>query len=151
QQARLAQQQATARKALYQTATTSVTYELPVQEKVKVAQAFLGVKYDNKGHVKKYSADELKKKQDPDMPGYTGAFTDLLPNQRVKAYLAPPQKSAASPAAPTDQRPAPKGQGAETAPADVPPLEERPAVRMILILRAAPAPDAKADGVPKQP
>jgi hypothetical protein len=151
QAAQLAQQLAKARKALYETVTTSVTYELPVQEKVRVATAQPPVRYDAQGKAIRPTRAELQKARDPSLPGYKAAFTDLRPDQVVHVYLARPKKSAAAGAASTGQAPAAKGQGGDAAPEEVPPLEERPAVRGILIVREAPEPEKRQGDAPKQP
>jgi hypothetical protein len=146
---RLMMQQASAQgKALdprnspFRTVTYSVTFELPIRDKVKVARVKLPVEYDDKGNVIEYTKEELKKKKDPDMPGYKATMDDVEPGQLIKVYLAKP-KSAEKKKDKAKDNTADKD--AEKTKDETPPEEYRPEVRMILILT-----DADPSTLPQQ-
>jgi hypothetical protein len=94
----IAQQQANAaldpRKSPYKVVTSSVTFQLPIKENVKVARAKMELEYDDKGQIVEYTKEELQKKRDKDMPGYTAKFEDLQPGQLLKVYLHLKSKTA---------------------------------------------------------
>jgi hypothetical protein len=143
--ARLEQQANTARdprQSPLKTVTNSVTFELPVRADVKIARAYVAVEYDDKGEVKQYTAEELKKKRDPHMPGYTAQLDDLQPGQMVKVYLSRPKsadkknpkaKDQGKPEAGAKEKAGGAGDQGPAA-AEPPPEESRPEVRMVLIL-----------------
>jgi hypothetical protein len=74
----------------------SVEFELPIVPDVRVARATLPVEYDDKGNVVEYTKDELKKRKDPKMPGFTAKFEDLQVGQIIKVYLRKPKKTKAT-------------------------------------------------------
>jgi hypothetical protein len=71
----------------YKAVTKSVEFQLPIVANVKVAKAKLDVEYDDKGKIKEPTAEELKKKKSPDMPGYKATFEDVQPGELVTVYL----------------------------------------------------------------
>jgi hypothetical protein len=66
---------------------TAVTLELPIADDVKVARVTLPIEYDDKGNVIEYKPEDLKKKKDPNMPGFTTSFEDVKVGQIVNVYL----------------------------------------------------------------
>jgi hypothetical protein len=164
QQANAAQKAMDPRNSPFRTVTFSVTFDLPIREKVKVARAKLDVEYDDKGNVIEYTKEELKKRKDPDMPGYKATFDDLQPGQLIKVYLAKPKSAEKKKEKAKDDAKA--GEAADKAKAadllkpdvkdpaakdkekskdETPPEEYRPEVRMILILT-----DADPSTLPQQ-
>src|SRR6266542_2914397 len=75
----------------YKTVTHAKDYELDIDVDVKVARQNLPVEYDDKGNIKEYTKEELKKMRDKDLPGYTAKFEDVQPGQTVKLYVAAPK------------------------------------------------------------
>jgi hypothetical protein len=153
----------------YRTVTTSVTFELPIQQKVKVARVKLPVEYDDKGNVVEYTKEDLKKKKDPSMPGYTAKMEDVEPGQLLRVYLARPKPAAKKKDDPKadaadKEKAADAGKAElkaevakdkaaakdvakdkEKAKDETPPEAYRPEVRMILILT-----DADPNSIPRE-
>jgi len=71
----------------YKTVTTAKEFEFDVASDLRVARANLPPEYDDKGNIVTYTKEELKKKQDSVLPGYTAKVDDLTPGQTVKLYL----------------------------------------------------------------
>jgi hypothetical protein len=88
EQARLASRQANA------TTTVHKDFELESTPDAKVRRQDPPVQYDEKGNVKKYTAEELKELKGPDtkLPGYTADWTDLKDGQTIKITLSVPKK-----------------------------------------------------------
>jgi len=78
-------------KAQYRTVTHAKEFEFDVLPEVKVARSKPPAEYDDKGNIKEYTKEELKKMRDPDMPGYTSRIDDLQAGQPVKLYLGKPK------------------------------------------------------------
>src|SRR5262249_10568647 len=78
-------------QSLFKTVTHAKEIEFDVLAEVKVARAKLEVEYDDKGNVKEYTPEELKKKRDAELPGYTAKVEDLQFGQTVKLYLTKPK------------------------------------------------------------
>ena len=83
-------------QASRQTPTTTVhkDFDLESTTDAKVRRQNPPVQYDEKGNVKKYTAEELKELKGPDtkLPGYTADWTDLKDGQIVKITLSLPKK-----------------------------------------------------------
>jgi hypothetical protein len=141
----------TARHTPYKVVTATAEFALPILENLKVARTQLEIEYDAKGNVIQYKPDELKKKQDPDMPGYRAKLEDVLPGQLVKLYLGKSKAALAKEKAREDARVKAKQDAKEKAakakdqedavdkaapkPVEiVDPEENRPQVRMLLIM-----------------
>jgi hypothetical protein len=78
----------------FKTVTHTKDFEFDIEPEVKVTRLTLPLEYDDKGKVKEYTKEELKKMKDKDYPGYTAKFEDVQPGQTVKFYLkAPPKPS----------------------------------------------------------
>jgi hypothetical protein len=134
--ARLQAQQANAafdpRNSPFRTVTASVTFQLPIVENLKVARSQPEVEYDDKGQVIEYTAEELKKRRDPDMPGYSAKVDDLRAGQLVTVYLGKHKPAA------RDKEKNIDGPKDKEKPKDIAAAEEsRPEIRMILILTEA--------------
>jgi hypothetical protein len=115
--------------------TARKDFNLQAIEEVKVRLMQLPVEYDDKGHVKKYTAKEKKELRGKDLtlPGYTGSWDQVSAGQTVKVYLLPKKKKPA----------ADKGKGEDKEVFDL--LEEnRPLVKMIVILAEPEADAAKS-------
>jgi hypothetical protein len=138
-QARLQAQQASAafdpRNSPFRTVTASVSFKLPTVENPKVARANLETEYDDKGQVIDYTKEELKKKRDPDMPGYTAKIEDLQAGQLVTVYLGKAKKPAKAKDKEAGDKPEVKDKEKAKEAAD--PEDNRPEVRMILIVAEA--------------
>jgi hypothetical protein len=78
-------------KAQYKTVAHAKEFDFDVSAEVKVARAKPPMEYDDKGNIKEYTKEELKKMRDPDMPGYTARIDDLQAGQTVKLYLGKPK------------------------------------------------------------
>jgi len=65
--------------------------EFDVSPEVKVARAKPPMEYDDKGNVKEWTNEELKKMRDKELPGYTAKVEDLVLGQTVKLYLGKPK------------------------------------------------------------
>jgi hypothetical protein len=76
-----------AQNSPYKVVTATAEFALPIMDDIKVARTTLEIEYDDKGKVIQYTAEELKKKKHPNMPGYTAKREDALPGQLVKVYL----------------------------------------------------------------
>jgi hypothetical protein len=68
----------------FKTVTSSVEFQLRVADDVRVARLTLPIEYDDKGNVVEYTPEQLKKKRDPKMAGYTAKFEDLQAGQLVR-------------------------------------------------------------------
>jgi hypothetical protein len=90
------QQLAATAKSQFKTVNHTKDYELDIVPEPKVSRLTLPMEYDDKGNVKEYTKEELKKMRDKELPGYTAKFEDVQVGQTVKVYLikpAPPKKS----------------------------------------------------------
>lgn len=145
-------------KDAFKVVTTAKQYEFEAVGEVHVARFKLATEYDDKGNIKQYTADELKKLKDTLLPGYKAKFEDLEPGQLVKLYLVRPKPAAKD----KDTKPAAKeerkDEKGETKPGDTVPNvaitpgpDNRPQVRMILI-ESDPDPSflPKTKGEPKK-
>jgi hypothetical protein len=79
-------------------------FDFDVAPDVKVARAKPPMEYDEKGNLKEYTKEELKKMRDPDMPGYTAKVEDLQLGQQVKLYLGKPKAKKKSSKSSTDDK-----------------------------------------------
>jgi hypothetical protein len=149
-----AQQLGFSQLAQYKTVGHYKEFDFDVAPDVKVARVKPPMEYDDKGNLKEYTKEELKKMRDPDMPGYTARIEDLQLGQQVKLYLGKPKASKKSSKSGTDDKKtdaetkkagteikglgddpkAPAAKGSDKAKDDEP---ERAYVRMILILKDA--------------
>jgi hypothetical protein len=77
----------------YKTIPHYKEFDFDVAPDLKVARAKLPMEYDDKGNIKEYTKEELKKMRDPNMPGYTAKIEDLQAGQQVKLYLGKPKKT----------------------------------------------------------
>jgi hypothetical protein len=85
-------------QAKYKTVAHAKEFDFDVSAEVKVARSKPPMEYDDKGNIKEYTKEELKKMRDPDMPGYTARIDDLQAGQTVKLYLGKPKaKKSSSP------------------------------------------------------
>jgi hypothetical protein len=85
-------------QAQYKTVAHQKELDFDVSAEVKVARSKPPEEYDDKGNIKEYTKEELKKMRDPDMPGYTAKIDDLQAGQTVKLYLGKPRaKKSSSP------------------------------------------------------
>jgi hypothetical protein len=76
----------------YKTVPHYKEFDFDVAPNLKVVRKDLPLEYDDKGNVKKYTKEELKKLRDPDMPEYfTAKIEDLQAGQKVKLYLGKPK------------------------------------------------------------
>jgi hypothetical protein len=75
------------RNGPYKVVNASVQFQLPIMDNVKVAQVHLETQYDDKGNVVQPSPEELKKRKDPNMPGYTAKMEDVATDDLIKVYL----------------------------------------------------------------
>lgn len=91
----------------FKTVAHAKEVEFDLTPVLKVARAKPPMEYDDKGDVKEYTKEELKKMRDPDMPGYTAKVDDLQAGQTVKLYLGRP-KAKKKDAAPTKEGDEPK-------------------------------------------
>jgi hypothetical protein len=90
QQMLQAQQQMAQHQAqMYQPESITRDVELQTIEDVKVRMLTPPPQFDDKGHVKKYTAKELKELRGPDpkLPGYQAEFGDLHEGQIVQVHL----------------------------------------------------------------
>ena len=76
-----------AQQPQYKAVTHTKDFDFEVAPEPKVARATPPMEYDDKGDIKKYTKEELKKMRDPNMPGYTAKVEDLQAGQVVKLYL----------------------------------------------------------------
>jgi hypothetical protein len=113
-------------------------FELLPTEKFEVRWQKPKTVFDDKGNVKEYTKEELKKLKgdDPNKVGYDGAVEDLTAGQYVKVFLVPDKKK---PAPKDSSKDVSKGE-TEATPPD--PFEGRPRVSMVLILADAGLPSA---------
>lgn len=75
----------------YKAVTHTKEFDFEVAPEPKVARAKPPMEYDDKGNIKEYTKEELKKMRDPDMPGYTAKVEDLQAGQTVMLYLGKPK------------------------------------------------------------
>jgi hypothetical protein len=128
---RIQREQLNSAKGLFKLVTIRKNFDLEATSDVKVRFRSPPVEYDDKGHLKEYTAKELKalKGKDPKLPGYQGTWDQLTEGQTVKLYFK--------------ARPKKKDKKAK----DQDPLEslgeDRPLVRMILVLKEATSDDVK--------
>jgi hypothetical protein len=96
-QRRIAQAQANAIKIVQRTANV----DFQAEENVKVRIMALPEAFDDKGNIKKYTAEELKelKGKDSHLPGYESTMAALKPGQTVRVLLK--HHHAPKPTAPT--------------------------------------------------
>jgi len=78
--------------SLFKTVTVAKEFEFDVSDKLRVARVELPQEYDDKGSIVTYTKEELKKKRDDVLPGYTAKPEELQPGQKVKLYLGTPPK-----------------------------------------------------------
>jgi len=78
-------------QAKYKTVAHQKELDFDVSPEVKVVRSKPPMEYDDKGNIKEYTKEELKKMRDPDMPGYTARIDDLQAGQTVKLYLGKPK------------------------------------------------------------
>jgi hypothetical protein len=83
-------------QAQYKTVAHQKELDFDVAAEVKVARSKPPMEYDDKGNIKEYTKEELKKMRDPDMPGYTAKVDDLQAGQTVKLYLGKPKAKKSS-------------------------------------------------------
>src|SRR5437899_8182941 len=85
-----------ARRNLFKDETQKI--ELDAPENMKVRTMVLPVEVDDKGKPRKLTEKEKRELKGPDpmLPGYTGDFDSLKPDQIVEVYLAkqPPKSKA---------------------------------------------------------
>jgi len=107
-------------------------FELQPTDKLEVRWQKPKVEYDDKGDVKEYTKDELKKLKgdDPNKVGYAGVLEDLAAEQYIKVYLVPAKKPAAS----KDSK------DADTADLFTNPFADRPRISMVLVLAGVTTP-----------
>jgi hypothetical protein len=126
----------------FKVVTSFKEYELEPVGDVKVARSQMGVVYDDKGNVKQYTPEELKKLRDPVMPGYKAKFEEVEPGMTVKFYLTAIKSSGQKKPATTGKDAGDEGGKVLGAAAE----ENRPQVRMILIQS-----EVDPSVLPKQP
>jgi hypothetical protein len=97
--------------------------ELLPTDKFEVRWQKPKVEFDNKGNVKEYTQEELKKLKgnDPNKVGYAGVLEDLADGQYVKLYLV------------STKKPATSSGSKDTDLADADPFAGRPRISMVLI------------------
>lgn len=129
----------------FKVVTTAKEYQLETADAVRVARTKLPTEYDDKGNVKEYTQEELKKLKDTVLAGYKSKFEDVEPGMLVKLYLARPKAPAKEKPAAKADKPAEGEEKAEDKgekkPADAVPntpingskSDNRPQVSMILI------------------
>jgi hypothetical protein len=118
-------QQSKGAQGLFKVKSVRKDFQLRATTDVKVRFLHPPIEYDDKGHVKKYTPQELKalKGKDPKLPGYEGTWDQLAEGQKVRLYFKKPKKKSKEDKDEED-------------------LEEtRPRVRMILILEDATSDD----------
>ncbi|MCI0461345.1 MAG: hypothetical protein L0Z62_30725 [Gemmataceae bacterium] len=84
------------KQTLFQPVKHFKEFEFDLADEVRVARVKLEVEYDDKGNVKEHTPEELKKRRDKELPGYTAKFEEVLPGQTLKLYLGKP-KAATTP------------------------------------------------------
>jgi hypothetical protein len=78
-----------ARAAMYRYKDVNTDYKLRAGDKIKVRSVQPPVDYDEKGNLKKYTAEELKALRGTSgLPGYTAEYDSLRAGQVVHVYLA---------------------------------------------------------------
>lgn len=89
QMMKLQQAQANGQKGGFKLVKDSIEFETPVSEKAVTRRETLPVEYDDKGNLKKFSAEELAKMKGPDKtaPGYMARFEDLTAGTPVRIYF----------------------------------------------------------------
>jgi hypothetical protein len=92
-----AQRLGVAMQPKFKTVPHAKEVEFDLSPELKVARAKPPMQYDDKGNVKEYTKEELKKMRSADMPGYTAAVDDLQAGQTVKLYLGRPKAKKKSP------------------------------------------------------
>jgi len=81
-----------ANKGQMQTVTHAKEFDLDIEPDVRVVRQTLPMEYDDKGNVKEYTKEELKKLRDKDLPKYFAAkFEDVQPGQTVTLLVARPK------------------------------------------------------------
>jgi hypothetical protein len=106
--------------------------ELQPTDKFEVRWQKPKVEFDDKGNVKEYTKDELKKLKgnDPNKVGYAGVLEDLAEGQYVRVSLVPAKKPAASKSS----------KDSESSDLVTNPFADRPRISMVLILAGVDAP-----------
>jgi hypothetical protein len=74
------------------TITKAMEFELTLASEVRVARKELELQYDDKGNVKTYTPEELKKLRDDVLPGYAAKMDDVMMGQKVYLFLAKTEK-----------------------------------------------------------
>lgn len=74
-------------------AANSIEYELTAADSVKVRMKDLSIEFDEKGHPKKFTAEELKKRkgetaEEQKLPGYKSDFNVLKPGDVIQVSLS---------------------------------------------------------------
>jgi len=75
----------------FKVTTTSKSFDLDIADKVVVRRLNLPTEYDDKGNIKEFTKEEIKKLRgtDTSKPGYAAKYDDLAPGQVVKLTLSP--------------------------------------------------------------
>jgi hypothetical protein len=83
---------------LFKVSTGRKDFDLEAVLDVKVRLAKLPVEYDDMGKVQKLTDQELKERKgsDPNLPGYSSTFGELMSGQMVKLTLGKPASKATS-------------------------------------------------------
>jgi hypothetical protein len=118
---------------MFHVVKTVKEFDLAVMDAVKVARTQPEAKFDtDTGEIIKYTDEQLKKMKSPDVPGgLTANPADLAAGQAVKIWVG-------------TAKPEPKGKdaGGDAKAA----MQNRPQVRMVLILADSTAPEPKSKG-----
>lgn len=71
--------------------TMAKEFTLAISDKARVARKSLGLEYDDKGNIKEYTPEQLKKMKDDKLPGYKAKMGDLSAGEMVYVYLVTPK------------------------------------------------------------
>ncbi len=110
-------QQGLGQQNLFQPVKHAKEFEFDLADEVRVARLKLEVEYDDKGNIKEYTPEELKKRRDKELPGYTATFEEVLPGQTLKLYLTKPK---ATPKTKKEEKSTDPAKEGETAPKTAP-------------------------------
>ncbi len=95
QQIQWVQKQLQQQASNYKTVTYAKEFDLKILPKVHVAKKLLGMEYDDKGNIKEYTPDELKKMKDDQYSDFFKAnFKDVTTGLQVYVVLAKPKEPA---------------------------------------------------------
>jgi len=132
---------------LFKTVYVSKEFECDIIMEPRVARAELAQEYDEKGNTVTYTKEELKKKEDKVIGGYTAKVEDLAPGQKVHVYFTKPPTKKKTTGDKVDTETPKVGEGDKkdgeaeakpgtkgTIPGDRTTQEPRPLVRAFLIL-----------------